>query len=251
MRGFLFTCLVICCFAHNSSFGQSIKFEGFDFGYSNHRMSIKQQNYHEFYTQSRHSTTLPDTGMYLNQIDKKPLANRGLHFRFHWAINDGTDEQLNRHKLKLSFKNGFIDDDILHLEPLNADTPANHPSYRMLFKDGNFGIGFEYAYTFFHRKRLQLLGGVALASDFSISRKLTMSSLAIGSDTTDGAFQHTYFLDQNPAWGIRPYLAAEIPLRKMTSFYFRYHYGFTRYNLEGLKQTTSYKGWQFGLKFNI
>lgn len=253
MRHLFILSTILVVASSNYTSGQSLRFEAFDFGYSNFQTTFKQTEYGEFYSRSRHQTTLLDTSLYVNQSGTKTTAHKGVHFRFHWEIDNGVAEIPNRHKLKMSFKNGFLNTPLLELKPTKADTPTNYPSYTMALKEGSFGIGFEYAYAVISKKHLRLLSGVAFIGDFSISRKLEVSPMNSGIDTSTTAnpTNHTYFLDQNPTWGIRPYLALEIPLRKMTSFYCRYHYGLVRYNLEGVRSTLSNSGWQLGLKFNI
>lgn len=251
MKPFLFLCLSLSCLAPQKGATQSIKFEGFDFGYSSFRQTFDAIDYGEFYTSSRHTNTLLDTGIYVNTNGQQTIPLVGLHFRFNWRIGNYGPDQVERHRVRLSFRNGFADNPILRLTPNNADTPANHTSYQMTLRETAFGIGVSYDYTFLSTKYLKMQAGATFCTDMSISRKMVLAPDSIVADTTENGFSHSYFLDQNPSFGIHPYIMAEIPLRKSTSLYCRFHYGYTRYNLEGIKQHLTNSGWQLGIKFNM
>lgn len=228
-----------------------------DFSFSSYTQNgnAKAIDYQKFVSGSKNAVTLPSTDLYSNALTSTEINQRGLSFSFDFNLME--DKNSLPHYFNLNFRNGFIQsvragedaNRILELQPSAAD----QPSYNMLYRAENFGMGAGYRYRLLNHKRLRFYAGLGIRLDVPISSKLEANPVvsATTDTTSNTGREHIYFLEQKTSFYLLPKLVADVQLTKNLAINANYSMGMWRNSIANAALLARTSVFEIGLKFNL
>ena len=239
-----------------SGFAQhTLLLRDFSFSYYAQNGNAKSINYKEFVEGSKNAGTLPGTDLYSNALSSTQISQRGLSFSFDFNLMK--DKESQPHYFNLNFRNGFIQSQIagndankiLELKPSAAD----QPSYDMLYRAENFGLGAGYRYRLLNHSRLRFYAGLGIRVDVPISSKLQANPVITASTDTSSntGREHLYFLEQKTSFFLLPKLTADLQLTKNLAVSSSYSMGMWWNSIANAALLSRTSVFEIGLKFNL